>query len=162
MLWKLEWGILALGSNRGEEAAPWMMIFIPRSSIMMFALVLMSKAQPKAQFTTWHPGDYQLGGGTGNPYGDYSPSGRLTWPTNSRRSPIQPISPPSGFTYNRNLASAKEIEDYSGLNRQGGGGIPLPNVCNARSAVAGPCRAAFPRWTYSVSMYTKYLKWSCK
>merc|ERR1712212_376946 len=75
------------------------------------------------QFNTWHPGGHQLGGGgggggRGNPYSGYSPSGRLSRGTNSGRSPIQPINPPSGFTYNRKLASSEETEDEIGSNHQ--------------------------------------------
>merc|ERR1712212_69395 len=69
------------------------------------------------QFSTWHPGGHQLGGGgggRGNPYSGYTPSGRLSRGTNSGRSPIQPINPPSGFTYNRKLSSS---ENDIGMNR---------------------------------------------
>merc|ERR1712212_605118 len=99
------------------------------------------------QFSTWHPGGHQLGGGgggggRGNPYSGYSPSGRLSRGTNSGRSPIQPINPPSGFTYNRKLTLSEEMEDDIGLDSgevddnivEGGGGSDYSGNLDSQEA----------------------------
>jgi len=148
----------------------------PLSSIMVFALVVMSKGQPNAQYSTY--GDYSnyggyspynrnlassdIGGGRADPYAGYQASGLLA-PAEAedfglRNCPCYAKCPPWGTrgwrACTRKCAKACD-DDYSrnvpvdGRVPIGNGGARSVSVCDRRPGVVGPCKARVPRWTFS-------------